>query len=38
MILKVARYLINPILWGLFKNVQMQGTQKTSREAYIDIR
>jgi hypothetical protein len=23
---------------GLFKNVQMQGAQKTNREAYMDIR
>jgi hypothetical protein len=30
--------LFNPLFWGLFKNVQMQGALKPNREAYIDIR
>jgi hypothetical protein len=30
----VEKYLFE----GLFKNAQMQGAQKSSREAYIDIR
>jgi len=27
-----------PSFLGLFKNVQLQGTQKPNREAYMDIR
>jgi hypothetical protein len=30
--------LKNSLFWGLFKNAQMQGTQKPNREAYIEIR
>ena len=29
---------LKPHDYGLFKNAQMQGAQKTNREAYIDIR